>query len=449
MTAMNETLAAPQPAVAAAGAMLRSRPMSRYQQIVIGICIAINVLDGFDALASAFTAPAVAAQWQLPAALLGMLLSASVAGMALGSVLIAPLGDKLGRRPIVLGCLGMISAAMLASAFVANAWQLAGLRLVTGLGVGGIIAGINTLVAEYASDRRRDLALSMTTVGYAMGAICGGAASGLLVGSYGWRSVFLAGGLLSVLMVPVAFACLPESLDFLAGKRPGNALARLNRVLRKAGAEPLQTLPPHGQQVRQGSPWRALFHPDFRRPTLQACACYLLVMLTNYFLLSWMPKLLVDMGMSMEQGISGAVIMNLSGVVGGIALGWSAGRYGLRAMSVIYLCLCFLSVAWFGSLSAAAGHVLTVSAVIGFLITGAVACLNALSPRVFPPEVRATGTGLALGFGRLGGTAGPWLAGVLIQAGWSRAQFSIVLATPLLAAAVLFALVLAKERGTA
>ncbi|EHP41085.1 4-hydroxybenzoate transporter PcaK [Cupriavidus basilensis OR16] len=430
------------------GTTLRRQAMLPFQFIVVAICIAINVLDGFDALASAFTAPSIAREWGLRPTALGFLLSASLAGMAIGSVLIAPFGDRIGRRPIVLGCLVLVSATMLASAAARNVWQLAALRLVTGLGVGGIIPGINTLVAEYASARRRDLALSMTTVGYAVGAILGGAVSGFLIGNYGWRAAFLAGGVLSALMVPVAVIWLPESLDILAMRQPRHALDRLNGVLRKLGQPALRELPAKPAHAQARSAIRTLFQAELRRATVLTCACYLLVMLTNYFLLSWTPKILVDMGMSVQSGISGAVVMNLAGVIGGIVLGWLTGRYGLRRISVAYLSLCFLSVAWFGFMSASSPGLFAATALIGFLITGAVACLNALAPRMFSPDVRTTGTGLALGFGRLGGTAGPYLAGLLIAAGWSRPIYSIALAAPLLAAALIFSLALAKEGAT-
>lgn len=431
------------------GTALRRQAMSPFQVLVVAICIAINVLDGFDALASAFTAPSVAREWGLSPASLGLLLSTSLAGMAIGSVVIAPLADRIGRRAIVLGCLVLVSAAMLASAAARDVAQLSVLRLLTGLGVGGIIPGINTLVAEYASTRRRDLALSMTTVGYAAGAILGGAVSGFLVGHYGWRAVFLAGGVLSALAVPFAMVWLPESLDFLVSRQPRRAFERLNATLCRLGRPMLHALPARIDGGKPRPSVRALFQGELRRSTVLTCACYLLVMLTNYFLLSWTPKLLVDMGMSVQAGISGAVLMNLAGVVGGIALGWLTGRYGLRRMSAVYLGLCFASVAVFGFMSASPTGLLAVTALIGFLITGAVACLNALAPRMFAPDLRASGTGLALGFGRLGGTAGPYLAGLLIAAGWPRPLYAITLAAPLLAAAMIFWLALGEERVAA
>ncbi|UIF90272.1 MFS transporter [Cupriavidus sp. UYPR2.512] len=425
-------------------ALIHDRDMSWFQIAAVAICVAINMLDGFDVLALALTAPSIARDWGLKPTELGVLFSASLAGMAIGSLTIAPIADRAGRRPTVLACLVLLSAGMIASAFAADVTQLGLLRFVTGLGIGGVLPSINTLVAEYSSSRRRDLNISMMTVGYSVGATIGGLASVYLVTHHGWRSVFLTGGVLSILMFPVAMALLPESLDFLVARRPSGALDAVNRILSRLGQAPLAALP--AQRAGKSRPsFAALFAGAQRRSTVLASAAFLLVMLTFYFLLSWTPKMLVDMGLTVESGISGSVVMNLSGVVGGIALGWATARYGLRRMATAYLGLCFASVVVFTVIPATTANLIAMAALIGFFMNGAVVCLYALAPRVFPPQVRATGTGLALGFGRLGGTLGPYLAGVLITAGWSRTAYSAALAAPMLVAAVLFAIALASE----
>lgn len=429
-------------------ALIHDRDMSWFQIAAVAICVAINMLDGFDVLALALTAPSIARDWGLKPTELGVLFSASLAGMAIGSLTIAPIADRAGRRPTLLACLVLLSVGMIASAFAANVTQLGLLRFVTGLGIGGVLPSINTLVAEYSSSRRRDLNISIMTVGYSVGATIGGLASVYLVTHHGWRSVFLTGGMLSILMFPAAMALLPESLGFLVARRPDGALDAANRILLRLGHAPLDALPEQ-RTGRTRPSFTALFAGAQRRSTVLASAAFLLVMLTFYFLLSWTPKMLVDMGMTVESGISGSVVMNLSGVVGGIALGWATARYGLRRMAIAYLGLCFASVVVFTLIPATTANLIAMAALIGFFMNGAVVCLYALAPRVFPPQVRATGTGLALGFGRLGGTLGPYLAGVLIAAGWSRTAYSATLAAPMLLAAVLFAIALASEARTA
>ncbi|WP_454765920.1 MFS transporter [Cupriavidus campinensis] len=429
-------------------ALIPDRDMSWFQIAAVAICVAINMLDGFDVLALALTAPSIAKDWGLKPTELGVLFSASLAGMAIGSLTIAPVADRAGRRPTVLACLVLLSVGMIASAFAHDVTQLGLLRFVTGLGIGGVLPSINTLVAEYSSARRRDLSISMMTVGYSVGATLGGLAAVYLVTHHGWRSVFLAGGVLSIAMFPVALAMLPESLDFLAARRPAGALDKINRILGRLGQTALAALPPQRAAAAQRV-FGELLRGTQRRSTVIASAAFMLVMLTFYFLLSWTPKMLVDMGLTVESGISGSVVMNLSGVVGGVALGWLTARYGLKRMAITYFSLCFASVVVFTLISPSTANLIAMAALIGFFMNGAVVCLYALAPRVFPPQVRATGTGLALGFGRLGGTIGPYLAGLLIAAGWSRTAYSAVLAAPMLLAGVLFAVALAGEARAA
>jgi benzoate transport len=426
------------------GALIHDRNMSWFQIAAVAICVTINMLDGFDVLALALTAPSIAKDWSLKPTELGILFSASLAGMAIGSLTIAPMADRFGRRPTVLACLVLLSLGMVVSSFANDVTQLGVLRCVTGLGIGGVLPSINTLVAEYSSSRRRDLNISMMTVGYSIGATLGGLASVYLVTHHGWRSVFLAGGVLSIAMIPVAMAMLPESLDFLVARRPAGALESVNRILAKLGQVALAELPMR-RDVASGSSFAALMRGAQRRSTILASAAFLLVMLTFYFLLNWTPKMLVDMGLTVQSGISGSVVMNLSGVVGGVALGWLTARFGLKRMAIAYFALCFGSVITFTMITPSTVNLIAMAAIIGFFMNGAVVCLYALAPRVFPPEVRATGTGLALGFGRLGGTIGPYLAGVLIAADWTRTAYSAALAAPMLVAGVIFAIVLAKE----
>ena len=200
--------------------------MRPFQIVAIALCVLISMIDGFDVLAVAFTGPSIAAEWSLTPAQLGLVFSAGLAGMVLGSIFISPLADSLGRRRIVLGCLVILTLGMAATALAQNLEQLLALRVFTGLGMGGILAGINTVVAEYANDRRRDLAISFMAIGYPIGAMLGGLASSWIIANQGWHAVFLYGAAASALTLPLVMAAMPESLDFLLARRPPGALAR-------------------------------------------------------------------------------------------------------------------------------------------------------------------------------------------------------------------------------
>lgn len=222
---------------------MNNKTMNSFQWFVIGICILLNVIDGFDVLVMAFTASSVSSEWGLSGAELGALLSAGLFGMGAGSLFLAPWADKIGRRPLILLCLLICAVSITCSSFVHNATQLGIMRFITGLGIGGILASSNVIASEYASLRWRSLAVSLQSTGYAIGATVGGMIAIALIGHFGWRSVFLAGGLTTLSMFVVAFFTLPESLDYLLVKQPKNALERINQLTQRIGLTRLERLP--------------------------------------------------------------------------------------------------------------------------------------------------------------------------------------------------------------
>ena len=422
--------------------------MSAFQIAAVTICMVINMLDGFDVLAIAFAGPLIAREWALSPTELGLLFSAGLAGMTAGSLLLSPFADTFGRRPVVLAGLVVISTGMIGSAFAHGLWELAGLRVFTGLGIGTLLSSINTIVAEYSSRKRMDFAVSFMSIGYPVGATLGGMVSIWLVTQFGWRAVFIFGGIVSALIVPVVMLRLPESLEFLLLKRPKNALVRINALLgkmRKGAIATLPEIPPH--EAASIKTVTGIFNRSFLEPTLLVCTAYFLVMLSFYFLLNWTPKVLVDQGLSVQIGISGAVLMNAGGVVGGLLMGYFAGLFGLRRLSSAFMVLLFISVAVFSFAEADVPIMAALVAIIGFFMIGVIASLYALVAAMYPPQVRNTGTGLAIGIGRFGAIAGPYLGGVLIAAGWSRPAYCIALALPALVAAMLVVRVPLAGRG--
>ena len=417
---------------------LRDGGMSAFQVVAVLICMMINMLDGFDVLAIAFAAPQVAREWMLKPTDLGLLFSAGLAGMMVGSLLLSPLADAFGRRVLVLLGLLVISVGMVASAFAGGLEELVLLRALTGLGIGALLSSINTIVIEYSSVKRKDFAVAFMAVGYPIGATIGGAISVYLIASFGWRAVFVFGGILSAILIPIAFSRLPESLDYLLAKRPKNALTRLNALLRKMGRAELDTIPERRNSLedQQVSVFAIFDRQFFARTALIVCA-YFLTMIPFYFMLSWTPKVLVDQGLSLAMGISGAVIMNGCGVVGGLLLGLSTNRAGLRQTTSWFMVFFFAAIVGFGLAGENLKLLLLLAGAVGFFMIGVISGLYAIVGAMYPIRVRNTGTGLALGIGRLGAVVGPYLAGVLIGAGWTRPEYCFALALPLLPAAYL------------
>jgi len=430
---------------------LDNDPMGRFQCLAIGICIVLNMIDGFDVLVMAFTAASVSAEWGLSGAQVGLLLSAGLFGMAAGSLFIAPWADRFGRRPLILFCLALSGVGMLLSALSQSPLQLALLRGLTGLGIGGILASSNVIASEYASKRWRGLAVSLQSTGYALGATLGGLLAVWLLGHWGWRSVFLFGGIVTVLVIPLVLLWLPESLDFLLARRPGNALARVNLLADKLGQPALSQLPPPAQSVPGAATgFRQLLTPAMRRTTLVIWLLFFLVMFGFYFVMSWTPKLLVAAGLSAQQGITGGVLLSVGGILGAALIGGLSSRWKLSRVLAMFMLvtagLLVLFVASGSSVTAA----LALGLLIGLFANGCVAGLYALSPVVYDASVRATGVGWGIGIGRIGAILSPTVAGVLLDGGWQPLHLYGVFASVfVLAAGCLLLLKSASRAGQA
>ncbi|GAA2213822.1 MFS transporter [Nonomuraea monospora] len=423
-------------------AELRARvdgsPMSRAQWWAIAVCVLLNVVDGFDVMVMSFTAVAVSQEWSLSSSQLGLLLSAGLAGMAAGSLLLAPLADRIGRRTLILAGLVLAAAGMLGSALSQDAVQLGLLRVLTGLGVGGILAASNVITAEYANARWRSLAVSLNVTGYAVGASAGGVLAAALQDGTGWRPVFACGGAATALLIGAVLWRLPESLDFLLTRRPPHALDRLNRLLRAMGRPALEYLP--GASARPASRIRQFLTPRLRRDTLLIWTGLSVAMSTFYLVASWTPKLLVEAGLSAEQGITWGVALNLGGILGTLLLGLLAARFGLRRLLVLYtLAAAAPLAASFIPAGPLYGLSLALGVLIGLFVNGCVAALYTLALSAYPPEVRATGLGWVVGAGRIGSLISPLLAGGLLDAGWGAAQLYLAAAAVFTAGGLLAA----------
>ncbi|RZF26514.1 MFS transporter [Paraburkholderia sp. UYCP14C] len=411
--------------------------MSRFQIAAVTICIVLNMLDGFDVLAMAFTASSISADWHLNGKQLGLLLSAGLFGMAGGSLFLAPWADRVGRRPVILLCLGMISGGMLLSAGAPGIVSLAALRAITGIGIGGMLASLNVITSEYSSNRWRSAAISLQVTGYPIGATIGGSIAGALLMHYGWRSVFVFGTLVTAVMIPFVLVRLPESLDFLIAKRGTGALTKLNALLAKLGHEAVAELPqpltPTDGAATQ-SKFRSLFVGSLALQTLMIWASFFLVMLCFYFVLSWTPKLLVSAGLSAQQGITGGVLLNVGGVVGGVLFGFISSRIRLKPLLWTSLALTSALMLCFGMFASTLTVAFVIAMLIGAGIFACMAGLYAFAPLLYPAETRVTGMGWSIGIGRVGAVLAPLAAGALVDAGWTTGSLYCVFSVPLLIA---------------
>jgi benzoate transport len=422
-------------AAASVRAQLNSRQMSLAQWEVVLLCTAINMLDGYDVLVMSFAAAPVAADWQLDAPSLGLLLSAGLVGMALGAIVLGSLADTLGRKRLVHICLTTVTIGMILSAFAQSQLQLLALRFATGIGIGGMLATLTALVSEYSNDKRRGICMGLLQSGYPLGALLGGMIAAQIIQFADWRSLFLFGGALSAMLLPLIFVRLPESLDFLSRSEDAGANNMKGRLLKRFDlAEPQTSI---AEDLSQGAgSWRRCFTPsEVRKNTLLLWSCYLALMFSFYFVVSWTPKLLVDAGLSTAQGISAGAVLQAGGLIGALVIGLLGSRYEVNKLAAWFFMLSVFMILTYGWADAGLTTLMILSAMMGFFLIGAMIGLYTIGPALYDSASRVTGVGLAIGVGRLGAIAAPFAGGLMLEADLEVSLIYAVFAAPLILAA--------------
>ena len=426
---------------------LADAPMSVMQIIAVAITICLNALDGFDVMAISFASPGIATEWGIDRAALGFVLSAELAGMAVGSLLLGSLADRIGRRPTVLGCVTVMAIGMYMASTAHDVYTLSLWRVFTGLGIGGVLAAINAVAAEYSNAKNRNLSVSLMSVGYPLGAVLGGLVATELLKSGDWRPVFHFGAVVTAAFLPIIWFFVPESVSWLATKQPAGALERINASLKRMGHAAITALPVIEQDASgRKTSSETIFSPAMIRTTLLVGAAYFCHITTFYYIIKWVPKIVVDMGFSASAAGGVLVWANVGGAIGGAVVGFLASRLNLRLVTVAVLVGSTIMVNVFGHGYNDLTTLSIVCACAGFFTNGAINGLYAIFAQVFPSHMRASGTGFAIGVGRGGSVLAPIIAGLLFNAGISLTMVSLMLSFgAVIAAGIIMMLVMPKQ----
>jgi MFS family permease len=416
--------------------LIARSPMSTRQVLIVAITIALNALDGFDVLSISFASPGIAAEWGITRVELGFVLSMELIGMAVGSIFLGSLADRIGRRPTVLGCLVVMATGMfmatttngilggivmpvvapLAALFEykvdVRLADLAAWRIITGLGIGGMLAAINAVVAEFSNSKRKDLNVAIMSIGYPVGAALGGFITSTGLELAEWRSVFYFGATVTLIMIPTVFLLMPESVHWLTRKQPAGALDRVNRTLATLGHPAVTDLPPVSADQRKRSSGD-LFRPPLLTVTVLCTMAYFFHITTFYYIVKWVPTIVVGMGFAPSS--AGYVLswLNVGGATGGTVLGLLSQRFSLKALTITVMLLSTVAVTLFGRSPADLTKLTLICMVAGFCTNAAITGMYAIFAKAFPTHVRASGTGMAVGVGRGGSVLAPIIAGFL------------------------------------
>lgn len=410
--------------------------MTKIQYFSIAICFLMSVLDGMDVLVVSYCAPMIAEDLSLGPKALGFVFSAGLIGMAIGAIFLAPLADRFGRKKLILVSALIMGLSVLLTAFSETILELIIMRLISGLGIGCMLATTATLTSENVLNNSKDFWVSLVISGYPVGAVVSGYVAAAIIPSYGWESMFVLAGLTTLITIPLIFFFLSESPQFYLKKQPDGALEKVNRILAKMNFKPLDCLPDIGLITTNNSLVSQLFSNKHKISTLQLWAALFFAFGCLYFLISWIPKLATDAGLSIELAIYAGTIFNIGAFFGIILQGYFSSKIGLKKTISIFLFLTFLLMVSF-RLFVGTDILLLIYFLLGFSLQGGFVGLYAVATRLYPTEFKNTGVGWAIGMGRVGGILAPLIGGFLISVGLSMSANFFIFSIPALFASVL------------
>ncbi len=389
--------------------------MSTYQWFIIGLASFLNALDGYDLVAMAFTSSAVSEEFALTGAPLGWLLSAALIGIGLGSLFLAPLADRYGRKTLILAALAIDLLGLTMSALADSFTELLLWRVVTGIGVGGILACVTVVVSEFSNLRFRGLAISIYSAGYGLGASLCGVLAAQFTPAYGWRSIFAIGAALTAASLVLTAFALPESVDYLRGR---GEHAKVRAVARRIGKTAEFEVREAGVD-KQSASITELFRGPLRATTIRLWIAFSLITAGFQFANQWTPKLLTEYGLSAQQGIIGGIMLSFGGTIGSLLFGSLTTRIDARRVLTAFTLLSAVVLVGFVSAAAWPTLMFALGVGVGMLLNGCVTGMYTVTPQAYPAALRTTGVGSAIGIARGGAVLAPIVVGYLLDAGWS------------------------------
>jgi MFS transporter, AAHS family, 4-hydroxybenzoate transporter len=418
------------------GEIIDQQPVGAFQKMVVLLCTTVVFFEGMTTQAAGYVGPALGEVWQLGPEQLGFFFTAALIGLMLGGVFVAPLADRIGRRPVLIGCVALFSLCSLASAVSPSIAVLDLARFLTGLGIGGGMPNAIALTAEYAPHRRRNAMVAVMMSGFIFGSIAGGLVSAWLVPDWGWPSVFIAAGLLPLALLPVLIALLPESIRFLVVQaNTGAAVAKLVRRIAPTAGMDATTRFLIEERSTSGISVAALFRDERARTTLLLWTTYFMSLLNLYLFASWLPTHTHGLGISVGLSILVGTMLQIGGAFGTV-FGWLNDRIGHGLTIFAAYLIAAICIACVGLSGANLPMLIMAVFGAGFGIIGGQNSLNAAAAVAYPTQIRSTGVGWAIGIGRVGSIAGPSIAGILLQTGVTTENIFYLAVIPALAASL-------------
>ncbi|AEF22020.1 MFS transporter [Pseudomonas fulva] len=418
-------------ATSALGGVIDNRQIGARQYEVLGLCLLIAVLDGFDTQVVGFLVKPMADSLAIAPSAFGPVFAAALFGLMVGALLLAPLADCIGRKKVLIASVLAFGFFALLTAFVKHYDELLLVRFLTGLGLGGAIPNLVALAAEYMPRRSSRSAVTLVFCGMPLGAMLAGLTSQYMLSHWGWHAIFIVGGTLPIVVALVIAIRLPESMEYLA--RSPLRRQQFERVLKSL----FPTVSPRGAGTPDASSTKAeripvsrLFSEGMWRRTLLLWLPYAMNLLILYSIMSWIPTVLATANAPLSAGIVAIILFSLGGVIGSVVQGHAMNRFGTyQVLLGEFICYLVLVLA-LSLLPVVLDRFLLAMFILGITVQGAQAGLNAVAAEIYPQSIRSTGIGWALGVGRIGSIIGPIFGGLMLGLGWSLQQIFMAALLP-------------------
>jgi MFS transporter, AAHS family, 4-hydroxybenzoate transporter len=390
--------------------------LSSFHIKLIAWSVLIALIDGYDLAVTAYVAPHLVTDWGVPRGSLGPVLSASGFGVLVGSQIFGWLGDRYGRKPALIAANLLFGAFTFAAAYSSNLTELFWLRVVAGLGIGGVIPNMVALNAESASRHLRTT-LAIVAVGLVpLGGAAGGLISAAFVGRYGWPILFTIGGAAPILIALAAMFGLPESIKYMAlHESYRSRMERLIRAIRPDFEVPADArfVIEDEKQSPSSNPVY-LFHDGLAVITPLTWVMFILNLMGFYFLGTWTPTLMSAAHVPPATAALAGAGLQVGGTVGALTLCRWLQRHGFLAIAVMFVfAVPVVGAIGFAGLTSPAA-LLTATFFAGFFVLGIQTAINVLGAMIYPTSLRANGSGWQLGLGRFGAIAGPLLGAAFV-----------------------------------
>lgn len=386
----------------------------RFQACVLVLCFVIVMIDGYDLVVMGVALPTIISEMQMDPGVAGIIASCALIGMMFGAIFMGTLADRVGRVATIVACVSVFSVFTAATGMARDPGSFAALRLIAGLGLGGVIPCITATMADYSPTRLRGRLTTVMLSGYPLGGVLAALLGKHFIHAFGWQYVFFVASS-SLLLIPVILKLMPESPVILHKRGNNETLRRLMRSIDRSqhvsnADEMYVPLPVHHARI----PVASLFSESRSISTLMLWTGYFSGLFMLYGLNSWLPKLMSQAGFSLGAALTFLMLMNFGSIVGSFLGGWLSDRFGLKRVLTIML-LCGAVAIAIAAQQPPAQLLSMVIFVVGMTASGAQGVANAYVAQFYPAGIRATGIGMALGVGRIGGITAPIVIGLLIS----------------------------------